>query len=131
MLKYGAELDVIFQALSDPTRRQIVERLSTGSASVTELAQPLPMSLPAVHQHLQVLEASGLVRSEKVGRVRTCHLELKMLNTAESWIEARRRMWERRLDRLDSYLASLPEDTPDAPAPKTAPKTAPKKGRGR
>ena len=116
MLKYDGELDLVFQALADPTRRLIVDRLSRGSASVSELAKPLPMSLPAVHQHLQVLEASGLVRSEKVGRVRTCHLELKMLNTAETWIEARRAMWLRRLDRLDAYLASLPPEDPDQAA---------------
>jgi DNA-binding transcriptional ArsR family regulator len=121
MLKYY-ELDLVFQALGDPTRRRIVEALSGGPATVSELAKPLPMSLPAVFQHLQVLEASGLVRSEKVGRTRTCHLELKMLDTAEVWIKARRAMWERRLDRLDSYLASLPPETTDA---------APKKGKNR
>src|ERR1700736_4099609 len=77
-----ADVDQVFQALADPTRRQMIEALSRGSASVSELAKPLPMSLPAVYQHLQVLEASGLVRSEKVGRVRTCHLDVKMLGTA-------------------------------------------------
>ena len=123
MLKYFGELDLVFQALADPTRRVIVERLSQGSASVSDLAQGLPVTLSAVHQHLGVLEASGLVRSEKVGRVRTCHLELKMLNTAETWIEARKAMWLRRLDRLDSYLASLP---PEAPA-----QSAPRKGKNR
>ncbi len=121
MLKYQA-LDLVFQALADPTRRQLVERLSRGSASVSELAKPLPMSLPAVYQHLQVLEASGLVRSEKVGRVRTCHLEPKMLDTAETWIRARRATWDRRLDRLDAYLASNAPQMPDA---------APKKGKNR
>ncbi|MGI8665134.1 MAG: ArsR/SmtB family transcription factor [Jatrophihabitans sp.] len=113
MLKHLDDLDLVFQALADPTRRVILERLSHGSASVSELAKPLPMSLPAVHQHLQVLEASGLIRSEKVGRVRTCHLELKMLDTAETWIEARRARWLRRLDRLDAYLASLPPEEPE------------------
>ncbi len=112
MLKYTGELDLVFQALSDPTRRVMVERLSVGSASVSELAAGLPISLSAVHQHLGVLESSGLVRSEKLGRVRTCHLELKMLDTAETWIEARKAMWRRRLDRLDSYLASLPAEVP-------------------
>jgi DNA-binding transcriptional ArsR family regulator len=112
------EVDQVFQALADPTRRQMIEALSRGSASVSELAKPLPMSLPAVYQHLQVLEASGLVRSEKVGRVRTCHLELKVLGTAEKWIESRRTVWERRLDRLDTYLANLPPEKPD-----TTPKT--------
>ena len=117
MLKYQrpageGELDQIFQALGDPTRRAIVQRLSTGPASVSELAAPLPMSLPAVYQHLQVLEASGVIRSEKVGRVRTCHLELKMLNSAQTWIEARKAMWEKRLDRLDTLLNSLPPEAP-------------------
>lgn len=120
MLKYDGELDRVFQALADPTRRSMVERLSRGPLSVSELARPLPMSLPSVHQHLQVLHASGLVRSEKVGRIRTCHLELKMLNSAETWIEGRRAMWERRLDRLDAFLASAP------PEPSTSSKT--KKG---
>jgi DNA-binding transcriptional ArsR family regulator len=110
MLNNSDRLDLVFQALADPARRSIVEQLSRRSASVSELAKPLPMSLPAVLQHLRVLEASGLVRSEKVGRVRTCHLEVKMLNTADTWIEARRSMWRRRLDRLDSYLDSLPAE---------------------
>lgn len=117
MLKYqdAEPLSLAFQALADPTRRAIVERLSRGPASLSELAAPLPISLPAVHQHVQLLEHSGLVRSEKVGRVRTCHLELKMLQTAENWIEQRRAMWERRLDRLGAYLATLPpEETPGA-----------------
>jgi DNA-binding transcriptional ArsR family regulator len=110
MLKQTGELDLVFQALADPSRRIIVERLSQGSATVSELAAPLPMSLPGVVQHLQVLEASGLVRSEKVGRVRTCHLNLKMLGSAQNWITERREMWERRLDRLGQYLAEHPEN---------------------
>jgi DNA-binding transcriptional ArsR family regulator len=100
----------MFQALADPTRRVMVERLSRGPASVSELAQPLTMSLPAVLQHLQVLEASGLVRSEKVGRVRTCRIEPKALRSAEQWISARRTSWERRLDRPGDYLATNPEE---------------------
>ena len=100
----------MFQALADPTRRVMVERLSRGPASVSELAQPLAMSLPAVLQHLQVLEASGLVRSEKVGRVRTCRIEPKALRSAEQWISERRTIWERRLDRLGDYLAEHPEE---------------------
>jgi DNA-binding transcriptional ArsR family regulator len=111
VLKYADDLDLVFQALADPTRRGMVERLSAGPASVSELALPLTMSLPAVHQHIRLLEASGLVRSEKVGRVRTCHLEFRMLDTAETWIEARRREWARRLDRLDVYLATTPAET--------------------
>jgi DNA-binding transcriptional ArsR family regulator len=112
MLNYSPPLplDHLFQALADPTRRAMVERLSRGPASVSALAQPLAMSLPAVLQHLQVLEASGLIRSEKVGRVRTCRVEPKALQTAERWIAARRASWERRLDRLGEYLAEHPED---------------------
>ena len=98
-------IDQVFHALGDPTRRRLVERLSRGPASVSELAKPLAMSLPAVVQHLAVLEGSGLVRSEKVGRVRTCHIEAKALRKAEQWISERRTIWERRLDRLGQYLA--------------------------
>jgi DNA-binding transcriptional ArsR family regulator len=83
----------------------MVERLSRGPASVSELAQPLTMSLPAVVQHLQVLEASGLVSSQKLGRVRTCHIEPAALKAAERWINERRALWERRLDRLGDLLA--------------------------
>jgi DNA-binding transcriptional ArsR family regulator len=109
MLKEGGSLDRVFQALADPSRRVMVERLSRGPASVSELAQPLPMSLPAVVQHLQVLETSGLVRSEKVGRVRTCHIEPAALQPAERWIADRRTGWERRLERLGDYLAEHPD----------------------
>jgi DNA-binding transcriptional ArsR family regulator len=101
-------LDPVFQALSDPTRRAIVDRLSRGPASVSTLAAPLPMSLPAVMQHLQVLEKSGLIRSEKVGRVRTCLIEPVAMQSAEQWIAERRATWERRLDRLGDYLAENP-----------------------
>jgi DNA-binding transcriptional ArsR family regulator len=105
MLNQGAALDQVFQALADPTRRWMVERLSRGPASVSELAKPLTMSLPAVVQHLQVLEQSGLVRSEKVGRVRTCRMQAEGLRMAEHWINQRRDAWERRLDRLGEFLA--------------------------
>jgi DNA-binding transcriptional ArsR family regulator len=98
-------LDLMFAALADPSRRSMVERLSRGPAAVKELAAPLAMSLPAVLQHLQVLEASGLVRSEKVGRVRTCRIEPVALSAAERWIADRRTGWEQRLDRLGDYLA--------------------------
>jgi DNA-binding transcriptional ArsR family regulator len=104
MLNQQALLDRMFQALADPSRRQMVERLCRGPASVSELAAPLAMSLPAVVQHLQVLEASGLVRSEKTGRVRTCRIEPAALRAAESWIQERRMLWERRLDRLGAFL---------------------------
>jgi DNA-binding transcriptional ArsR family regulator len=103
-------VDWVFHALADPNRRVIVERLSRGPASVSELARPLPMSLPAVVQHLQVLEASGLVRSEKIGRVRTCRIEPAALRPVEQWISARRSSWERRLDRLGDYLAESDDE---------------------
>jgi len=94
----------MFQALADPTRRAMVERLGLGPASVSDLARPLAMSMPAVLQHLQMLEASGLVRSEKTGRVRTCRIEPAALSLAEQWINARRIGWQHRLDRLGDYL---------------------------
>jgi len=102
----------LFGALADPTRRAMVDRLIEGPASVSELAKPLAMSLPAVVQHLHVLEHSGLVRSQKVGRVRTCTIEPAALGTAEQWIAQRRRTWEERLDRLGEFLAAHP-DNPD------------------
>ena len=110
MLNQSA-LDEVFQALADPTRRAMLERLSRGPASVSELARPLPMSLPGVVQHLQVLEASGLVRSEKIGRVRTCQIDSSALSRAEQWIAGRKTTWERRLDRLGVLLAEQPDET--------------------
>ncbi len=107
MLNQSGELDRLFHALSDPARRAMVERLSRGPARVTELARPLPMSLPAAMQHLGVLEAAGLVRSEKIGRVRTCAIEPQALGNAQQWINARRLEWEHRLDRLGDYLNTL------------------------
>ncbi len=98
------ELDRTFRALADPTRRSIVARLSRGPASVGELAEPLAMSLPAVVQHLDVLQRSGLVRSEKVGRVRTCRLEPAPMRPVEHWIAEHRATWERQLDRLGDVL---------------------------
>ena len=103
-------LDLMFQALSDPTRRMMVERLSHGPASVSELAKPFDMSLPAVVQHLQVLEQSGLVRSQKVGRVRTCTIDSGVLSQAEKWINDRRIQWEHRLDRLGEFLVATEDD---------------------
>jgi DNA-binding transcriptional ArsR family regulator len=95
----------VFHALGDPTRRAIVEKLSEGRVTVSRLAKPLDITLAAVVQHLQVLEKSGLVRTEKVGRVRTCRMEPEGLKVAERWIEDRRSLWERRLDRLGKLLA--------------------------
>ncbi|HEV7386657.1 MAG TPA: metalloregulator ArsR/SmtB family transcription factor [Phenylobacterium sp.] len=105
-------LDATFQALADPTRRGMVERLSQGSASVSELAAPFAMSLPAIVQHLAVLEASGLVASEKVGRVRTCRLDPVALSLAEQWIGQRRVEWGQRLDRLGEHLKRYPHGEP-------------------
>jgi DNA-binding transcriptional ArsR family regulator len=113
MLNYQTPLDRAFQALADPTRRAMVERLSRGPASVSELARPLVMSLPAVMQHLAVLETSGLVLSEKAGRVRTCRINSAGLSEAEQWIAGRRMEWERRLDRLGDYLESLKSEGED------------------
>jgi DNA-binding transcriptional ArsR family regulator len=106
MLKYDDRVDDVFRALSDPTRRQMVERLGTGPATVSELAAPLAMSLSAVVQHLGVLQSCGLVQTEKVGRVRTCRLEPARLHTAEEWFAGQRATWEHRLDRLGQYLAA-------------------------
>jgi len=107
MLNQDASLDRTFQALADPTRRSILAQLTQGPTSVSDLARPLAMSLPAVMQHLAVLEGSGLVRSEKVGRVRTCRIEPLALSAAEQWISHRRTEWEQRLDRLGQYLQTL------------------------
>jgi len=107
----GTDLDRVFQALADPGRRQMVERLTLGPASVSELARPLVMSLAAVLQHVQVLEASGLVRSQKTGRTRTCQIDPAVLRSAEGWLTQRRTLWERRLDRLGDYLTSPDTET--------------------
>jgi DNA-binding transcriptional ArsR family regulator len=102
--KADAVLDKTFKALADPSRRSIVVRLSRGPASVSELAEPLAMSLPAVVQHIDVLQKSGLVRSEKIGRVRTCRLEPAPMRSVEQWIAQHRGTWESRLDRLGDVL---------------------------
>jgi len=114
MLQYGSAqsipgeppIDAVFHALSEANRRAMIDRLLDGPASVSELARPLAISLPAVVQHLHVLEASGVVRSHKVGRVRTCEIEPLALGTAERWISERRATWEARLDRLGEFLAA-------------------------
>lgn len=109
MLSQRTHVDRVFHALGDPTRRAIVEKLSAGPVSVSRLARPLDITLAAVVQHVQVLEKSGLVRTEKLGRVRTCHMEPKGLTVAERWISDRRSLWERRLDRLGKLLAEPDE----------------------
>jgi DNA-binding transcriptional ArsR family regulator len=107
----NAAVDRVFQALGEPTRRAIVERLSGGPMSVSDLAQPFDLTLAAIVQHLQVLEESGVVRTEKVGRVRTCRIEPGGLRVAERWLAERRALWERRLDRLGELL-DQDEDQP-------------------
>ncbi|HEY8004538.1 MAG TPA: metalloregulator ArsR/SmtB family transcription factor [Phenylobacterium sp.] len=111
-MRGAANLDATFQALADPTRRAMVQRLAEGPASVSELARPFAMSLPAIVQHLAVLEASGLVASTKVGRVRTCRIEPAALSLAEQWITERRQDWERKLDRLGEHLRKFPQGEP-------------------
>ena len=111
MLNHRA-VDRVFQALGDPTRRAIVERLSRGSASVSDLAKPFDVTLAAIVQHLQVLEDSGLVRTEKIGRVRSCHIKAGGLKLAERWIADRRAGWERCFDRLEALLEDREIPTP-------------------
>jgi DNA-binding transcriptional ArsR family regulator len=108
MLQHPDRLDRMFAALADPARRAMIERLAASPTSASELGAPFAMTLSAVVQHLQVLEASGLVRSEKSGRVRTCRLEPAALSLAEEWIAERRTTWEHRFDRLGRLLATLP-----------------------
>jgi DNA-binding transcriptional ArsR family regulator len=111
MTYHSLSLDMMFQALADPTRRAIVERLSQGPVAVSELARPFNMSLPTIMQHIQLLESSGLVQSQKAGRVRTCRINAETLGVAEDWIAARRKLWERRLDLFGEHLASLVPET--------------------
>jgi DNA-binding transcriptional ArsR family regulator len=105
-----AQVDATFRALADPTRRAVVQRLCLGPASMTELSQPFPIKLPTFSKHLDILEECGLVRSTKVGRVRTYRLEPKRLEQVENWLSKQRHLWERRLDQLDQYLKSMPEE---------------------
>lgn len=111
MPKYQERLDGIFASLADPTRREVIRQLADGPASTSQLAEPFDMSLPAFTQHLQTLEAAGLVRSRKQGRVRTYQLDDDGLAIATSWLDAQRALWEQRLDRLDALLLSM-KDTP-------------------
>ena len=105
MLHQQVHIDRVFHALGDPTRRAMIEKLSEGPVSVSRLAQPLEVTLAAVVQHLKILERSGLVRTEKVGRIRTCRIESKGFSVAERWIADRRLLWEARFDRLGKFLA--------------------------
>jgi len=105
-----APIDGVFRALSDPTRRRVLARLSRSSASVGELAEPFGMALPSFVQHLRVLEGCGLVRSTKSGRVRTYRIVPRRMQLAEVWLARQRELWERRLDQLDDYLITMKED---------------------
>ena len=129
MLKYQP-VDEIFRALGDATRRDLVERLSLGSATVSELARPLDMTLSAVVQHLSVLESCGLVRSEKAGRTRTCRLEPVGLQLAADWFAGQRAAWELRLDRLGEVLEAdlTAEGTGTQTAPPSSPPTSAPEG---
>jgi DNA-binding transcriptional ArsR family regulator len=109
MPNQSAQLDQVFHALADPTRRAVVRRLGSGAAAVTELARPFEMALPSFLQHLRVLEDSGLVRSHKQGRVRTYELRPKALEPVRGWLDEQRSLWEQRLDQLDAYVLSLTE----------------------
>ena len=117
MPQQTVELDQVFQALADPTRRQVVEQLGSGSASTSQLAEPFSMALPSFIQHLSVLERAGLVTSTKRGRVRTYELVPAALGVADGWLAEQRRLWERRLDQLDDLLNTLPETLPDKEHP--------------
>ena len=107
MPKRADRVDQVFKALADPTRRQVIERLVSGPASTSELAEPFDMALPSFTQHLGVLEDAGLVTSTKAGRVRTYRLDAAGLGVAGGWLAAQRRLWERRLDQLDEFLTTL------------------------
>jgi DNA-binding transcriptional ArsR family regulator len=109
MANQSLPLNRVFQALGDPTRRAVLERLSGGPATVSELAQPFEMALPSFSQHLDVLENCGLVRSRKTGRVRTYQLAPQPLEVAEQWMVRQRAIWERRLDQLDNFLSDRKE----------------------
>ncbi|GAB4444289.1 MAG: metalloregulator ArsR/SmtB family transcription factor [Chloroflexi bacterium OHK40] len=111
MPNYTSQLDTVFQALADPTRRAVLERLTRGPAPVRELAQPFSMALPSFMQHLDVLEASGLVQSRKQGRVRTCWLAPERLAEAERWLAMQREHWTQRLDQLDRFLTETKEQS--------------------
>ncbi len=110
MLNHSTTIDRVFYALSDPSRLAIVERLSKKRASVSELAEPLNMSMAGVVQHIQILEESGLIKTHKVGRVRSCEIETRSLELIEDWLNQRRKMWEKNLDRLGEFLERTKKD---------------------
>lgn len=114
MTKYQEDLDSVFRALADPTRRAVVARLCSGPASVSDLAKPFDMKLPTFMQHVRVLERSGLVLTKKIGRVRTCEMQPAKLSDAERWITDQRALWAQRLDRLEAFLHETSPTEDDA-----------------
>jgi DNA-binding transcriptional ArsR family regulator len=110
MLAATPNPDAVFRALADPTRRAVLARLARGPAAVSELARPHPLALPTFVQHLRVLEEAGLIRTEKRGRIRTCHYVPDRLAPVQGWLDQQRSLWERRLDQLDAYLLTMPDD---------------------
>ena len=110
MANYSIDLNMAFQALADPTRRRVIERLSKGPASVKELAEPFDMALPSFLQHLKVLESSKLVRSKKVGRIRTFQLQADQVKETNKWLDDQLKLWEQRLDQFDSYVLNLAKE---------------------
>ncbi len=110
MLNRSDALDLMYAALADPTRRAVISRLTRGPASVSEIAKPLKMSLPAITPHLKLLEESGFVVTEKIGRVRTCRIEPKRLNAAQTWLAKQRSLWDARFDRLDALVLRMGDE---------------------
>ncbi|MGH6643009.1 MAG: ArsR/SmtB family transcription factor [Bradyrhizobium sp.] len=110
MEQYSGELTNIFQALADPTRRAVLGRLSRGPASVSDLAKPFEMALPSFMKHIRFLEGSGLIRTHKEGRVRTCEIERQQFMAAEAWLSEQRAVWEGRADRLEQFVTRIQEE---------------------
>ncbi len=110
MEQFSAELDGVFQALADPTRRAVLGRLSQGPASVSELAQPFGMALPSFMKHVRILEDSGWIQTRKTGRVRTCAMKKKAMAAADAWLAGQRAVWEARLDRMDALVETMDDD---------------------
>ena len=121
MAQYSARLDGIFQALSDPTRRAVLRRLGAGPASVGELAEPFDMALPSFLKHIRSLEASGCIRTRKLGRVRVCTIEKKAFTAVESWLSAERALWEGRTDRLETFVTGGADPFPNHTRPSGRP----------
>jgi DNA-binding transcriptional ArsR family regulator len=109
MDKYSVELDEVFSALADPTRRAVVRRLGRGPASVGELARPFPITLPSFMKHVRALEASGIIRTTKSGRVRTCALDRERLAVIDDWLAEQRELWESRTNRLEAFVINQPQ----------------------